>query len=46
MARKIQIFELKDGGKVAVEVETAPGEEERIANARDVIVEETGRTRR
>lgn len=31
MARKIQIFELEGGGTVAIEVEAAPGEEERIA---------------
>jgi hypothetical protein len=42
MPRKIQIFELEGGGKVAVEVEAAPGEEERIASTKDVIVEEIG----
>lgn len=44
MARKIQIFELEEGGSVAVEVEVAPGEEERIANSAGEVVEETGRT--
>ena len=43
MSSKIQIFELKGGGQVAVEVETAPGEQERIANAREQVVEETGK---
>ncbi len=43
MSRKIQFFELADGGKVAVEVRSSPAEEERIAASRDEVVEETGR---
>lgn len=42
MVRKIQTFELARGGTVAVEVEAMPGEEERIANSRDEIIEHTG----
>lgn len=42
MARKIQTFELEGGGTVAVEVEAMLGEEERIANRRDEIIETTG----
>ncbi len=40
--RKVQVFDLEGGGKVAVEVEAAPGEEERIANARVQVVDDTG----
>ncbi len=43
MAHKIQLFDLEDGSKIAVEVRAEGGEEERIANTRDAIVEETGR---
>ena len=43
MARKIQVFKLEDGSEIAVEVQAAPGEEERIANAQGEIVEQTGR---
>lgn len=44
MAHKIQMFELADGSKVAIEVAAAPGDEERIAMSKDVLVEETGRS--
>ena len=43
MPRKIQTFQLEDGSEIAVEVQAAPGEAERIANARDEIVDQTGR---
>lgn len=43
MSKKIQTFVLRGGGVVAVEVQAAAGEEERIASSREEIVEETGR---
>ena len=38
--RKIQLFELEGGGTVAVEVDAVRSEEERIATARDQVVED------
>ena len=44
MVRKIQTFQLEDGSSIAVEVEAAPGEEERIANTQGEVVEQTNKT--
>ena len=43
MATKIQIFELENGHKFAVEVAASEAEEARISSSRTEIVEETGK---
>lgn len=43
MKPQIQLFDLDDGGTVAVEVSVPDGHEERISRSTDVIVEHTGR---
>lgn len=43
MTRLIQYYQLQQGGSIAVEVDAESGDEERIANVRGEVVEETGK---
>lgn len=41
---KIQLFNLENGGKIAVEASVLPAEEERISTSKEKIVEETNKS--